>query len=132
MPFIPGDDNINRQGRPKGVSNKLSTDLREMFADFLNDNATRIQGWFDSVAETRPDKALELYIKLSEMVIPKLKAIAPPEEKKDIQYNVRVIDSTEAKEQSDKIDKLQEMGIIDENADLVDGVVFTLPEALGE
>jgi len=119
VPFIRGDDNINRQGRPKGVSNKLSTDLREMLADFLNDNAPRIQGWFDSVAETRPDKALELYIKLSEMVIPKLKAIAPPEEKKDIQYNVRIIDSKETHEQVEKIQKLQEMGMIDEDANLI-------------
>lgn len=72
MPFSKGDQNINRNGRPKGVANKISEELRESFAQMLDNNMDHFEEWIARVAEKDPAKAMELYIKVSERFIPAL------------------------------------------------------------
>lgn len=61
----------NPNGRPKGSKDKVSMQVQEAFAFLVANNLGKFQSWIDRVAETRPDKALELMLKISEYVIPK-------------------------------------------------------------
>ena len=66
---------IKYGGRQRGTANKATTRLREAFTDLLEGNMGRLQELLDKVAEKNPQKALELLLKLSEFVLPKLRAI---------------------------------------------------------
>lgn len=59
-------------GRVAGTQNKVTIELRERFKDFVDNNFPKIQGWLDRVAETDPDKALNLYMQFSERIIGKV------------------------------------------------------------
>ena len=59
-------------GRPKGVGNKITNDLRERFKEFADGNFHKVQEWLDRTAETKPEKALELYLSLSERILGKV------------------------------------------------------------
>ena len=64
---------IKYGGRQKGTANKATTRLREAFTGLLEGNIGRLQELLDKVAEKNPQKALELLLKLSEFVLPKLR-----------------------------------------------------------
>ncbi len=59
-------------GRRKGVPNKTTAAAREMFTQFLEANADRVQGLFDRLAKRDPRGALEVLAKFAEYAIPKL------------------------------------------------------------
>ena len=61
----------NPNGRPKGVPNRATKDIKQHYADLIAGNLDRIQGWLDRVAEENPQAAIDLLIKLSPFVIPK-------------------------------------------------------------
>ena len=61
-------------GRAKGTPNKTTKALREVFTELLEDNIGSLQGLLDKVAKEDPQKAIELILKLSEFVLPKLRA----------------------------------------------------------
>lgn len=61
-------------GRKKGTPNKATKDIRDVYSKLLKDNQNQLQTLFDEVAKKNPQKALELILKVSEFVIPKLKA----------------------------------------------------------
>ena len=61
-------------GRPKGTPNKITADNREVFNTLLQNNAKNMQGMLDRIAEDNPAKAMELLLKVSEYVIPKLRS----------------------------------------------------------
>ena len=70
--------------------------LREAFTELLEDNMDKVQELFDKVAEKNPQKALELMLKLSEFVLPKLRAIEVNnelEEGKHTSLNINIIDT---------------------------------------
>lgn len=71
MPFEKGHKLAT--GRPKGSKDALTRDAREMFNALFDANIGKLQGWLDDVAGTDKAKALELFFKLSEWVIPKAK-----------------------------------------------------------
>ena len=86
---------IKYGGRQKGTANKATARLREAFTGLLEGNISRVQELFDKVAEKNPQKALELMLKLSEFVLPKLRAIEvnnQPEDK-HTSLNIRIIDT---------------------------------------
>ena len=63
------------KGRPQGVPNKATAAAREAFAQFVDGNAHRFQGWLDEVAadpKHGAKVALELVLQVSEYHIPKL------------------------------------------------------------
>ena len=72
MPFTPGDPNINRNGRPKGAANRITEELRESFAQLLENNMDHYEEWIARVAETDPAKAMDLAIRVSERFVPML------------------------------------------------------------
>lgn len=60
-------------GRPKGSTNKSTTNAREAIARFVDDNAPRLQGWLDQIAEEQgPEKAFRCVQDLIEYHVPKL------------------------------------------------------------
>lgn len=72
--------------RPRGTPNKATADARKAIAAFVDDNASRLQGWLDEVARgvpkpgkpgefivaPNPQKAFELFQSVVEYHVPKL------------------------------------------------------------
>lgn len=59
-------------GRAIGTPNKITTEARQAIALFVEQNAHRLTGWLDEVAEENPAKAFELFQSVVEYHIPKL------------------------------------------------------------
>jgi len=72
MPFKKADENINRDGRPKGSPNVKTEAIRDMFKSFIENNTPKFEKWISEVAEKNPAKAIELVSNLSDYVLPKL------------------------------------------------------------
>ncbi len=60
------------KGRPRGVPNKATADVRATIAAVAEANAPKVSGWLSRVAKRNPAKAIDLYCKLIEYHIPKL------------------------------------------------------------
>jgi len=73
MAFKKGDDPTrNTNGRPKGAINKTTKEIREAYQKLTEDNLDNMSMWIAQVASDNPEKALDIMIRLSEYVIPKL------------------------------------------------------------
>jgi len=59
-------------GRQKGTPNKITNEAREAIAMFVDNNAHRLEGWLEQVAEKNPEKAFQLFQSVIEYHIPKL------------------------------------------------------------
>jgi hypothetical protein len=59
-------------GRKPGVKNIVTQNVREMFAQFVHNNAANVQVLFDRVAKRDPAKALTIYHNMADFVIPRL------------------------------------------------------------
>lgn len=59
-------------GRPAGIPNKTTSELKEAFNKLLNTNTRNLSKWLERVAVEDPAKAIELVIKMAAFVIPKL------------------------------------------------------------
>ena len=70
--FKGGDENINRNGRPKGSPNKTTKEIRDSFQMFVEGNQDKFDEWISRVAEKNPAKAIELVTNLAEYILPKL------------------------------------------------------------
>lgn len=68
-PFSPGD---SRAGRPKGVPNKASRDVRAAIASSLRGTSTSSRGGLDRIAEKDPAKAADLFARMLEYHVPRL------------------------------------------------------------
>ena len=62
----------NPNGRPKGTPNRVTADARRAIAQFVDDNAHRLTGWLDQVADEDPAKAFALFQSVIEYHVPKL------------------------------------------------------------
>ena len=71
MPFKKGHKLA--KGRPKGQQNTVTVEVKRNFQHLFDDNITSVQEWLDRVAKDNPAKALELFLKLAEFVVPKAK-----------------------------------------------------------
>ena len=70
--FKGGDHNINRAGKKKGTLNKNTKAIREAYQKLTEDNLDNMSIWISQVAGDAPAKALDIMIRLSEYIIPKL------------------------------------------------------------
>jgi len=86
--------NFKTGGRKKGTPNKCTQELRNAYAYFMDVNKDKMQELFDKVAATNPIKALEFMIKVSEFVLPKLKAIETSQTAQELQkIIIEVVDA---------------------------------------
>ena len=77
-------DNLNRNGRPKGIPNKVTQEARELVKNILDANLPKIQSWLESTANgikddndkyivyPNPAKACDIVQNLIEYTVPKL------------------------------------------------------------
>ena len=68
------------KGKEAGSISKRGKDvqlkvIRGIFSNILDNNSDKIQGWIDEVAKDDPAKALDIYLKFSAFVIPKMRSI---------------------------------------------------------
>lgn len=69
--FEPGQSG-NPQGRKKGVPNKSTTKIKEAYHLLLENNLDNMSDWLAKIAEKNPKDAVDLMLKLSEYILPKL------------------------------------------------------------
>lgn len=62
-------------GRPPGSKNKVTKDVRETFEELMRKSMPKMNAWLNRVAKDDPAKALDLMVKFSEFVIPKLNKV---------------------------------------------------------
>ena len=62
----------NPKGRPKGKPNKTTAEIREAYQLLVENNLENMTLWLTDVAADSPEKAMDLMLKLSEYMIPKL------------------------------------------------------------
>lgn len=73
MAFKKGKSgNVN--GRPPGAKDKIQTDIKEAFHSLVEGNLSNIETWLNGIAVKDPIKALDFILRLSEFIIPKMKA----------------------------------------------------------
>jgi hypothetical protein len=70
--FRGGDHNINRAGRKPGSKNKATKEIREAYQKLTEDNLDNMSLWLSQIAGEDPAKAMDLMLRLSEYIIPKL------------------------------------------------------------
>ena len=69
--FEPGQSG-NPAGRVKGSKNKATKEIREAYQKLTEDNLENMNRWLLQVSHEDPAKAMDLMLRLSEYIIPKL------------------------------------------------------------
>ena len=59
-------------GRPKGTVNKATATARNAISSFIEAKAAEVESLWTRVAERDAGKALELYAKIAEFILPKI------------------------------------------------------------
>jgi hypothetical protein len=70
MGFKEGQE--KKGGRAKGTPNKSTAEIRDAYQKLVEDNLTNMTEWLVQVAADNPERAMDLMLKLSEYMIPKL------------------------------------------------------------
>lgn len=63
-------DNLSRAGRPKGVPNKTTAQIKEAIGFFISSNSDKLNEWIEQIDD--PAKRIDLYLKAMEYAVPKL------------------------------------------------------------
>jgi len=69
--FKPGESG-NPGGRKTGTLNKNTMAIREAYQKLTEDNLENMTTWLGQIAQEDPVKAMDMMLKLSEFIIPKL------------------------------------------------------------
>ena len=69
MPFEKGN---KHQVSRKGIPNKTTQEIRDAFQMLIEDNQENLQTWLTETAIDEPARALEIILKMSEFIVPKL------------------------------------------------------------
>ena len=70
MAFKEGQE--KKGGRAKGTPNKSTAEIRDAYQKLVESNLTNMTEWLTLVAAENPERAMDLMLKLSEYMIPKL------------------------------------------------------------
>tara|TARA_R110001632_G_scaffold32213_2_gene83573 strand:+ start:865 stop:1152 length:288 start_codon:yes stop_codon:yes gene_type:complete len=69
MPFEKGNQ---LAGNRKGIPNKSTQEIRNAFQLLVESNLDNMKIWLSDVASEDPERALEIILKMSEYIVPKL------------------------------------------------------------
>ena len=69
--FQPGQSG-NPNGRPVGSKNLVTQKIRKAYQELTENNLDNMTAWLAEIAADNPKEAMELMLKLSEFIIPKL------------------------------------------------------------
>lgn len=75
-------------GRPKGVVNKTTRDIKEAYRMLIENNLDNLTIWLEKIAAKDPEKAIRILADLSEYVIPKLARTDLTSDNKPLQREV--------------------------------------------
>lgn len=67
-----GGESPNPAGRPEGSKNKATQKIRIAYQKLTEDNLENMSRWLEAIAADSPKEAMDMMIKLSEYVIPKM------------------------------------------------------------
>lgn len=71
MSFALNKQGINRNGRLKGVPNKSTSELKEIFKTLLETNLEQLQKDFEQL---KPNERIKFTLQVAEFLIPKMKS----------------------------------------------------------
>lgn len=72
MPFVKGDNRINKAGRPVGAINRSTEQMKLTIARAVNNTLDTITKDLEEIKKRDPEKAIDLALKLMEYTLPKL------------------------------------------------------------
>jgi len=59
-------------GRPKGSLSRSTKELRQAYQNLVDNNIDNMTEWLEQIANESPEKAMDMMLKLSEYVMPKM------------------------------------------------------------
>jgi transcription initiation factor TFIIIB Brf1 subunit/transcription initiation factor TFIIB len=62
----------NKGGRPKGVPNKTTAEIKEIITKIVGNQLDRLEKDLDTLRKTNPSKAIDISTKLIDYVIPRM------------------------------------------------------------
>ena len=65
----------NKSGRPAGAKDKTQTEIKQAYQSLIEGNLSNIENWLNEVAAKDPAKALDFMLRLSDFILPKMKAM---------------------------------------------------------
>ena len=104
---------IKTGGRTKDTPNKITQEVRESYHILLSNNLDKMQSWIDEVGEENPAKALDIMIKMSEFVIPKMSRVEVKEDEENKKMNVPISLWAEHPELASQISGLPKITFVD-------------------
>jgi hypothetical protein len=104
----------SQRGKEAGSKSKRGNDkqseaIRIIFTSILNNNTNNLQEWIDKVAKDNPAKAIELILKMSNYVLPKLRQTELQSEALPDTMKVIVVKA------KDEIKQLKQLKLFNEN-----------------
>ena len=70
--WTKGQESPNPNGRPVGSKNKATQKIRVAYQKLTEENLENMTVWLNQIAADNPKEAMEMMLKLSEYVLPKL------------------------------------------------------------
>lgn len=97
-------------GRPKGSQSRTTKELRRAYQNLVDNNIENMTEWLEQIAAESPEKAMDMILKLSEYVMPKMsRQEITGEDGKDILTNIQFTFGPDVNQ--------QDPGIIDQTGD---------------
>ena len=88
MPFEKGN---KLAGSRKGIPNKTTQEIRDAFQLLIENNQDKFQLWLTETAIEEPARALEIILKMSEFIVPKLQRTEVKAEVTDKSVTINLI-----------------------------------------
>jgi len=75
MPFVKGDNRINKSGRPNGALNRSTEQAKLAVARLANQGLDALREDIEKIRKNDPIEAAKIYLKLLEYIVPKKASI---------------------------------------------------------
>jgi hypothetical protein len=78
-------------GKPKGATNKVTNEARELFLQTLEAQVPNIMQAFDDVREKNPVQYLDLFAKYAQYFVPKKTSLEGGDKPLDLNFNLKEV-----------------------------------------